>query len=132
MVRIPTTARLAMPTSSKAIQRDKVASDTTQISEVTRAYAVPRSKGDPKDAVEKISEVTEEEYKGRPTELSYIEMGQSTLKVEDMEAMKDLRYFGDKVKVCLARDETTLKPKDNEVVVLEASSLHVFNYRCIG
>lgn len=116
MVRIPTTARLAMPTSSKDIQRDEVASDTAPISEVTRAYAMPRSKGDPKDAAERISEVVEEEYEGRPMKLSYIEMGQSTLKVKDMEAMKDLRYFGNKVKVRLARDETTLKPKDSEVV----------------
>jgi hypothetical protein len=90
MVRIRTTARLAMPTLSKGLQRGEIALDTAPISEVMRANVVPKSKGDPKDATEKISEVVEEEYKGCQTKLSYIEMGRSTLKANDLEAMKDI------------------------------------------
>jgi hypothetical protein len=45
----------------------------------------------------------------------YIMMGRSILKDEDLKAMKELGYFDDKVKVQLAGNETTQKPKNNEV-----------------
>jgi hypothetical protein len=42
------------------------------------------------------------------------------LKAEDLKAMKELGYFGDKVKVCLAGDEMTPKSKNNEFVVFRS------------
>jgi hypothetical protein len=43
MVRIRTTARLATPTSSEALQRDEITSDTTTISIVMKASVAPKS-----------------------------------------------------------------------------------------
>jgi hypothetical protein len=95
MARIRTIARLATPTSLEALQRDKIASDTTSISKVMRGYVAPKSKG----GTRKVSEVMEEDYKGRLTKPSYIEMRRSTLKSEDLKAMKELGYFGDAVEM---------------------------------
>jgi hypothetical protein len=41
----------------------------------------------------------EEDYEGRLTKPSYIEMRRSTLKSEDLKAMKELGYFGDAVEM---------------------------------
>jgi hypothetical protein len=91
MARIRTTARLATPTSSKALQRDRATSDTAPTSKVMRASMAPKLKGDEG----KVPNIAEEEYEGRPTKPSYIEMGRSILKFGDLKAMKDLGYFGD-------------------------------------
>lgn len=127
MARIHTTARLATPTSSEALQREEIASATAPISKVVRASAAPKSKTD--------SKAVENEYEGRPTKPSYIEMGRSILKDEDLKAMKELGYFGYTVKVCLAGNEMTPKPKNNEVVVFRSffqASLRLPMYRIIA
>ena len=71
MARIRTIARLATPTSLEALQRDKVPSDTASTSQVMRASRASNLKED----VGMISKVEEEEYEGRPTKPSYIEIG---------------------------------------------------------
>jgi hypothetical protein len=47
-------------------------------------------------------------------------VGRSILKDKDLKTMKDLGYFGDRVKVRLAGDETIPKPKKSEVVVFKS------------
>jgi hypothetical protein len=42
------------------------------------------------------------------------------LKAGDLKALKELGYFGDEINVRLASDETTPKPKSNEVVVFRS------------
>lgn len=74
------------------------------ISEVLKASLVPKSKSSLKAAGEA--------HEGR----SYLDMCRSILK-KDLKKMKELGYFGDKVKVRLAGDEATLKTKSKEVVV---------------
>jgi hypothetical protein len=57
------------------------------------------------------------------------------LKAKDLKAMKELGYFGNKVKVRLADDEMTPKPKNNEVVVFISffrASLRLPMYRMIA
>jgi hypothetical protein len=73
-----------------------------------------------KEDVGMISKVEEEEYEGRPTKPSYIEIGWPTLKAGDLKALKELGYFGDEINVRLASDETTPKSKSNEVVVFRS------------
>lgn len=108
------TARLATLTSSEALERDEAASDTALILEIMKASRVSKAKD-----TRKASEVAEEEHEGRPTKPSFIEIGRSTLKDEDLKAMNDLGYFGDMVKVHVVGDETTVKTKNNEVVVFK-------------
>lgn len=109
------TARLATLTSSEALERDEAASDTALILEIMKASRVSKAKEDTR----KASEVAEEEHEGRPTKPNFIEIGRSTLKDEDLKAMNDLGYFGDRVKVHVVGDETTVKTKNNEVVVFK-------------
>jgi hypothetical protein len=81
------------------------------------------------------SNATEEENKDRPTNPSYIEKGRSILKDKDFKAMKELGYFSDEVKVRLASDETTPKPKNIEVVVFRSffwAGLRLPMYRMIA
>jgi hypothetical protein len=73
--------------------------------------------------------VAEDEHEDRSTKPSYIEMGLSIMKDKDLKEMKEIGYFGDKVKVRLGSNETTPKPKNNERV-LEASFELAFSYRC--
>jgi hypothetical protein len=84
---------------------------------------VPKSKDD--------SKTIDEEYEGRPMKPSYIMMGRSILKDEDLKAMKELWYFGDKVKVQLASNETTQNQRTMKLWFLEASSGLVFGCQCI-
>jgi hypothetical protein len=97
MARIRSTARLVTPTSSEALQ------DTLLISEVMKASSSLKP--------------TEELPKDIPLKPSYFGMGQSTLKEKDLLMMKKLGYFGNKVNMRLPREETTPKPKKDEVVV---------------
>jgi hypothetical protein len=95
MATIRTTARLATPTYSEALQREENASNNVSISmapisEVMASLA-PKSKSS--------SKATEVGHKDRPSNPSYIEMDWSILKDKDLKAMKELGYFGDKVKV---------------------------------
>lgn len=106
MARFRTTARLATPTSSEALQREENASDAAPISEVMKASLA--------------SKAIKEEHENQPSKPRYIQMGLSILKDKDLKAMKELGYFGHRVKVQLASDETTPKPKDSEVVVFKS------------
>jgi hypothetical protein len=56
---------------------------------------------------------------------------QSILKEKDLKKMKELGYFGDKVKVWLAGVETTLKPKSEEVVVFKSFFRAGLSCQCI-
>jgi hypothetical protein len=69
-----------------------------------KALLVPKSKSNSKAAGEG--------HEGP----SYLDMCRSILK-KDLKKMKELGYFGDKVKVRLAGDEATLKTKSKEVIV---------------
>jgi hypothetical protein len=63
------------------------------------------------------SKVAAETPKDRPSKPSYIEIGQSTLKEKGLQTIKRLGYFDNIVNVRLPREETTPKPKKDEVVV---------------
>jgi hypothetical protein len=110
MARIRTTAKLATPTSSEALQRDEITSNIALISEVMRASIALKSKNDSKDTTGKPSEIMEEEYEvSQQSQVTL--MGRSILKDEDLKAMNGLGYFVDKYKVRLAGNEMTLKLK---------------------
>lgn len=66
------------------------------------------------------SKAVGEGHKDRPSKPSYLSMDQSILKEKDLKKMKEHGYFGDKVKLWLACDETTPKPKSKEVVVFRS------------
>jgi hypothetical protein len=55
--------------------------------------------------------------KERPSKLSYIEIGHSTLKERDLQYMRRLGKFSSKVNMRLPREETTPKPEKDEVLV---------------
>jgi hypothetical protein len=65
MARIQSSARLATPTSSEALQREEATSDTALIFEVMKVFAEPKHGENPKDTTKKISKVAEEEYEGQ-------------------------------------------------------------------
>jgi hypothetical protein len=52
-----------------------------------------------------------------PSKPSYIEIGRSTLREKDLQFMKKLGYFNIKVNVRLPRNEVTLIPGKDKVVV---------------
>jgi hypothetical protein len=68
-----------------------------------------------------------------PSKPSRIEFGKSTVKVEGLILMKKLGYFGknDDELIRLAGDEVILEPRDDEVVVLKASSEPDFGSLCM-
>jgi hypothetical protein len=70
MVRIHSTAKLITPTSSETRQ------DTVPISKAMRGSS--------------LSRLVQEVPKDRPSKPSYIEIGRSTLKERDLQAMKKL------------------------------------------
>jgi hypothetical protein len=96
MAIICSTTQLISPTSSEARQ------DTLPISEAMRVSSSRADIGLPKD---------------KPSKLSYIETGRSTLKEKDWQSMRRLGYFSTKVNVRLPGEETTPKPGKDEVVV---------------
>jgi hypothetical protein len=99
MARIHSTAKLFMPTSSEARQ------DTMPISEAMRASSSSRpAQGLSKDRLSKPS---------------HIEIDRSILKEKDLQSMKKLGYFN-KVNMRLPRDETTLNPKKDKVIVYKS------------
>jgi hypothetical protein len=65
MARIHSSARLATPTTSEALQREEATSDIAPIFEVMKVFAEPKQGEKPKDTTKKISKVTEEEYEGQ-------------------------------------------------------------------
>jgi hypothetical protein len=66
------------------------------------------------------SKPAQELSKDRPSKLSYIEIGRSTLREKDLQSMKKLVYFSSKVNVCLPGVETTPSPGKDEVVVYKS------------
>jgi hypothetical protein len=117
MARIRTTARLATPTSSEALQREEKcfghhANFHGANFQSMKASSRPKSKSSLK--------ATEEEHENHPSMPSYIEMDWSILKDKYLKVMKGLGYFDDKFKVRLAGDETTPKLKNREVVVFRS------------
>jgi hypothetical protein len=100
MARIRSTAKLITPTSSEARQ------DTLLISEAMRASSSSRP--------------AQEMPKDSPSKPSYIEIGGSTLKERDLQAMRKLGYFSNTVNVRLPGEETTPKPGKDEVVVYKS------------
>lgn len=128
MARICTTARVANPTTSEACQRDENASDTVLISmapifKVMEALSATKSKNN--------SKVAREGHKVRPSKPRYLDIGRSILKEKDLKKMKELGYFGDKVKVWLVGVETTPKPKSEEVVVFKSFFRAGLSCQCI-
>lgn len=63
------------------------------------------------------SKVAEEGPKDRPSKPSYIEIGRSILKDNDLKTMKKLGYFSSNVNVRLPGEETTPNPRKCKVVV---------------
>jgi hypothetical protein len=55
--------------------------------------------------------------KDRPSKPSYIDIGRSTLKEKDLQSLRSLGCFSSKVTVRLPGEETTPKPRKDEVVV---------------
>jgi hypothetical protein len=64
---------------------------------------------------------------------SHTEFGKSTVKVEDLVLMKKLGYFGknDDELIQFAGEEVVLEPRNDEVVVLRASSEQDFGLLCM-
>jgi hypothetical protein len=100
MARIRTTPKLITPTSLEAQQ------DTLPNFEAMRASSRSRP----------IVELP----KDRPSKPSYINIGRSTLKEKDLQSMRRLGYFSNKVNVRLPREETTLKSGKDKVVVYKS------------
>jgi hypothetical protein len=58
--------------------------------------------------------------KDRPSKLSYIEIGHSTLREKNLQSMKKLGYFSNKVNVRLPRYETIPSPRKDEVIIYKS------------
>jgi hypothetical protein len=81
------------------------------------------------------SKFTAEMSKDRPSKPSYIEIGRSTLKEKDLQSMRRLGYFSNRMNVCLPGDETTSKPGKDEVVVYKSffkAGLRLLMYKMIA
>jgi hypothetical protein len=102
MPRIGSTYKLITPTSSKARQ------DMVPISKAMRASS--------------SSKPARELPKDKQSKPSYIEMGHSILREKDLQTIKKLGYFNNKVNVWLPDKETILNPNKNEVVVYRSFS----------
>jgi hypothetical protein len=111
MARIRATTKLITPTSSEAQQ------DVMPISTAMRASSTSRA--------------TAELPNDRPSKLSYIDIGRSTLKENDLQSMRRLGSFSSKVNVHLPREETTQKPRKDEVVLIRVFSRWDFDFACI-
>ena len=87
------------------------------------------------DAITEVASGDDDEDDGilSPSKPSHIEFGKSTVKAEDLVLMEKLGYFGknDDVLLRFAADEIVLEPRDDEVVVLRASSEQVFSSLCM-
>jgi hypothetical protein len=66
------------------------------------------------------SRVVAEMPKDRPSKLSYIEIGRSTLKEKYLQSMRRLGYFSSRVNVRLPGEETTSMLGKDEVVVYKS------------
>jgi hypothetical protein len=72
-------------------------------------------------AEEEDVEEDEEDYSILiPTKPSHLDFGKSTISEADMPMMMKLGYFGEAELVRYAGEETTLVPKDDEVVVFKS------------
>jgi hypothetical protein len=109
-----------IPTSTEGREIERGASHTAPISKVMKASTEPKLGESSKDAIGKAFGTEKEEYKGWPMEPRYTGIGRSTVKPEDLDVMKRLRYIDDKNKVCLAGEETTPQLKDDHVVVFNS------------
>jgi hypothetical protein len=59
-------------------------------------------------------------------------MGRSTLKKKDLQVMKKLGYFVNSVNVRLHREDTTSKPKKDEVVIYKCFFMAGLRLPCIN
>lgn len=129
MVRIQSTSRLVTPTSSEALEREEVASNTALIFEVMKALAGSKQEESFEEKVEK------EEYVCRLKKPNYIDVGRSTIKVVDLNAMDELGYIEDISIARLPGEEFTPSPKDGEIVVFKSffrTGLRLPMYDMIG
>jgi hypothetical protein len=140
MARVRSTARLTNE------GEETEATETTPISEVMRHSGLVVQEGEgsiPKkddvisEAEHTIVEATsvDEEDDGilSPSKPSHVEFEKSTMKAEDLVLMKKLGYFGknDDELIRFAGDEVVPEPRDDEVVVLRASSEQGFGFLCM-
>lgn len=132
MARIHSVAKMTTPTSSEVAQEDEDAPDamemgaTMLISEAMRATTETEATEEEED----VAVSNEDGSDIRPTKPIHIVFGVSTIKPSDFDVMKKLGYINEKDGVQFARSETTLDPKEDEIVVLEASSSLDFGCRC--
>lgn len=69
---------------------------------------------------ENASEAKEENNDLRPTKLSNIEFRESTVKLQDVDVMKKLRYVGEKDGVRFIGSNTIPQTNDDEIVVFKS------------
>lgn len=69
---------------------------------------------------ENASEFKEENNDLRPTKLSNIEFRESTIKLQDVDVMKKLRYVGEKDGVRFIGSNTIPQTNDDEIVVFKS------------
>lgn len=131
MARIHSTAKLTTPTSSKALQMegdapDTIVVDVAPISEVMKAMAELKANEEENTPKENASgaedNAKEDDNDLRSTNPSYIDFGKSTIKPTNLVVMQRLKYIdeGDDDMICFTDDNTTLEPKDYEIVVFSS------------
>jgi hypothetical protein len=110
------------------------ATDIASISEVMRQSGLvvmegaidegaPTAKAEQADVEEENVDEEEEDYNTLiPTKPSHLDFGKSTVSEDDVPMMMKLGYFGEAEKklIRFAREETTPKLKDDEVVVFKS------------
>lgn len=130
MARVWSIGRLATPTSYEALQAEGETPNIVTIVLISEAKkAIVESKASEKgdDALEDSgseAEVSNNKDDGvlRPSKVSHIEFGQSTVRPEDLDVLKRLGYIGEKEDdmIILAGDETIPEPKNIEIVVFRS------------
>jgi hypothetical protein len=128
MARVRSTARVTCE------GEETKATETTPISEIMRQSGLvvteraieegaPAAEAKQADVEEENADEEEEDYRILiPSKPSHLDFERSTVSEADMPMMIKLGYFGEAEKklICFAGEETTPKPKDDEVVVFKS------------
>jgi hypothetical protein len=93
------------------------------VTEVTADEGAPAAEAEYADIEEDVDDEEEEDYDTlMPAKPSHLDFGKSTVSEADMPMMIKLGYFGEAEKrlIHFGREETTLTPKNDEVVVFRS------------
>lgn len=121
MARIHSVAKMTTLPSSEVAQGDEDAPDMMEMGATMLISEAMRATTETEGTEEEDAEVSNEDGSGiHPTNLIHIVFGVSTIKPSDFDVMKKLGYINENDGVQFAGSETTLDPKEDEIVVFRS------------